>query len=345
MNHRVVNTPLLQGPFRYLSFPRSYSIRIGILLCLFIFCLGCSESETEKVTKTPAAGSHKAETKGVKAEGENPLEETSEGGDTRSPSDFVSVSAAVEQIRLLARKEKCNRVMGCPPKEKLVSMGPAAIPDLLRALQIAPAVAPFRPLILETIGLIGDKRAVNPLLKEIHSSVWMIQAEACVALGRIGDQSALPHLQRLKESTSLSLGTAAGLAYSLHLLGESESLNRLVGLASPEAIQKTNWGFTQYALSLLRQTGDPRALAGGIAALKHKNFFLRNEGLETLKSLKLPIPIEVFTPLLEDPIPSIRKSAQHYLKDATGLRAMSAKEAMDTCTQEPGICAAVFRIP
>ena len=133
-------------------------------------------------------------------------------------------------------------------------MGAAAIPDLLRALQIAPAVAPFRPLLLETIGLIGDQRAFNPLVRELNSAVWMIQAEACVALGRIGDPAALPELEKLTRQPELSPGTQAGLSYALYLLGKKEELETLLALASPESIQTINWGFTQYALSLLRQT-------------------------------------------------------------------------------------------
>jgi len=60
----------------------------------------------------------------------------------------------------------------------------------------------FRGFVCETLGDLGDRRAVEPLLDKLNDSDYWVRKAACQALGDLGDKRAVEPLRRLAENDS-----------------------------------------------------------------------------------------------------------------------------------------------
>jgi len=102
---------------------------------------------------------------------------------------------------------------------------PAAVDDLIDALNDTDDNV--RHASAEGLGKIGDARAVHPLIDCLHQDFW-IQYPAIIALGRIGDPSAIEHLLPLLDDEMLR----QAVIESLGQIGDVAAIPALTGALS-----------------------------------------------------------------------------------------------------------------
>jgi HEAT repeat protein/tetratricopeptide (TPR) repeat protein len=80
--------------------------------------------------------------------------------------------------------------------DRLVAMGPAAVPALTQGLSFPTGFTRKRALLCEAMGKIGDKRATPWLVSALRDPNLSVSSWACWALAATGDEAALPALRR-----------------------------------------------------------------------------------------------------------------------------------------------------
>jgi HEAT repeat protein len=159
------------------------------------------------------------------------------------------------------------------------------------------------------LGLIGDHRAVEPLIGAIalHSKTKSVVHGAIVkALGQIGDQRAVePLISVLRDEANKAVHEEAIKALSK--IG-SQALEPLIAL-----LKDGNATVRAHAVKALGQTGDPRILEPLIAATKDSDWFPRGRAIEALGMLFDSRAVEPIITALKDEHMSIRMNAAQVL--------------------------------
>ena len=88
----------------------------------------------------------------------------------------------------------------------LGQIGAPAVPRLIQAVQAEQAGAWQRYWACETLGDLGDERAVPPLIEALQSGDTTVCEGAAEALGRLGDPRALEPLRRKKRTLTPRIG-------------------------------------------------------------------------------------------------------------------------------------------
>lgn len=154
--------------------------------------------------------------------------------------------AAEAMVAALAEPENVGRRNAAV--EALVRMGSFALPPLVDALGRRPE---HRKLIVDALGLIGDRRAAVPLGESLDDADENVRAAAAESLGRVGGPEAAEALTRALGRGELLLSVAA-----------LDGLNRL-GATLPVAVAAplTETPVTRAgALEALGSAGDAEAL-------------------------------------------------------------------------------------
>lgn len=225
------------------------------------------------------------------------------------------------RIRRLIRKLDARWPKG-DPRDDLREIGPAAVPALIDALQtrrterIAHGVA-------QVLGWIGDRRAVDALLKALRHPDAETRRLSAEALGNIGDARAVDALIAVLRDANEGKVVMDSAVYGLGKIGTDRAVD---GLVAALAIEQTRWNaaFTlgrvnnpriveflnsilagpvsvtqQFALRVLAEYNIPssigekpvlanyNAIPTVIAALSHKNADVRVESAEQLIKLSL----------------------------------------------------------
>jgi energy-coupling factor transporter ATP-binding protein EcfA2 len=120
----------------------------------------------------------------------------------------------------------------------------------------------------EVLGMLGDPRAVEPLLPLLCSRQgdFMVRLAVADTLGRIGDARALPDLLEVLRDDKETDTLRAKVAFALGLIGDPAAVDTLVGVlhADPDIA-------TQAAHSL-GWIGDPRAIEPLVGLLRDNYF-------------------------------------------------------------------------
>jgi len=171
-------------------------------------------------------------------------------------------------IRLIGDEEGmrsrgiCINAEACGTLEEF---GPAAFDSLIAALPQKNRLG--RKWIIDLLGELGDRRAVEPLMAVLSDDDPEVREFAVKALGNISDPRALPALQR-------ALGDQAGevVGRAAIVLGDakaSEAVDGLVAVVENTEVQP--WARERAARSL-GKIGDPRAFAGLRRVLENRKF-------------------------------------------------------------------------
>jgi HEAT repeat protein len=125
----------------------------------------------------------------------------------------------------------------------LIEIGRPAVPTLTRlGLKYAPGFADKRALVCQILGEIGDPDAVPALITTLRDPVVNVAAWACDSLLKIGDDTALPALQRYHQrllslaangripADSSADGLIALAASTCYRFGDATVESDLVGL-------------------------------------------------------------------------------------------------------------------
>jgi HEAT repeat protein len=172
-------------------------------------------------------------------------------------------------------------------EDALVNIGTASVKPLLPLLEFQKRDVRMRAA--QTLGRIGDKRAVEPLIGAVRDSDVDVQKAAIDALGRIGDGRAAVPLITALQSDNPSIGDLAGQAL---IRIDTASVMPLIA-----AFKNTGNKARNRMVDVLGKIGDKRATAPLIAAIHDPDRDVQWRAVEALGRLKDPRAVE---PLLAD---------------------------------------------
>ena len=140
----------------------------------------------------------------------------------------------------------------------LEGIGTPAVEALLRNLEFLKTIRPVYPRngvmggVIEALGGIGDRRAVEPLMEALKDESSLVREKAAAALGRIGDKRAVDPL--IHALTDEDRDVRSRAAWALGQIGDTRAVKPLVkGLTD-----KNYWTRQQVALALDRLGWKPR---------------------------------------------------------------------------------------
>jgi HEAT repeat protein len=132
----------------------------------------------------------------------------------------------------------------------------------------------------EALGNIGDKRAVPYLISALQDKNCYVQAEAAKALGKIGDKRAVKVLIALIKDKDWPAREAAISA--LGNIGDKRAVKLLITTLEAKG---EIWPIQEAIVEALGKLGDKRAIPSLITALKDKNSWVRKAAAEALDKL------------------------------------------------------------
>ena len=165
----------------------------------------------------------------------------------------------------------------------------------------------------DALGLLRDRRAVEPLVQASNASEPEVRAAAITALARVGDSAAGDTFFTAARDANPTVRDAALRA--LDTLGIS--IQRL----TPD-LASNNWQVRAAAATTLSRLGDPRAVPVLISALKDKEPRVRVECIRSLSSLGDKRAVDAFISALNDPNSEVRFNAAAALGDINDPRAV-----------------------
>lgn len=166
----------------------------------------------------------------------------------------------------------------------LKRLGAPAVEPLLLALRDpSPLAADARPLVIETLGMVGDARALAPLLEELRSPRADVRQAAARALRLLGNPVAIPALIDLFRQDERATGDEAGVV-----------------------------GVWEEAATAVASFGEP-ALAPLCAALRDASANVRAWSIVALGRLGDTRAVGLLARMLVDPAPSVRAHAADAL--------------------------------
>jgi HEAT repeat protein len=195
--------------------------------------------------------------------------------------------------------------------KRLEELGEPTVLPLLQALAHGTAGWGTESLI-ETLGRLGDPRAVEPLIVVLKWESPHARQEAAKALARIGDQRAIGPLInsfRVESGDTEDITAWLDAAEALTRIGEP-ALGPLVAALADE-----HWLVRASSAIALGQLGDLRAVVPLVATLSDTELQVRLDATEALSKLGDPDAIDAVTALLNDP-------AEHELVRAQAARAL-----------------------
>ncbi len=154
--------------------------------------------------------------------------------------------AAEALVAALAEPENIGRRNAAV--EGLARLGAAALAPLVDALAGRPE---HRKMIVDTLGLLGDRRAVPPLAAALDDSDENVRAAAAESLGRVGGPDAEAALARALERGELLLSMAC--LDGLNRLGARIAVARIAPLITTPVLRPA-------ALEALGRSADAEAV-------------------------------------------------------------------------------------
>lgn len=175
--------------------------------------------------------------------------------------------------------------------KKAGSIGSAAVKPLIAALKVMDHDMKHAEAV-ETLGMMGDLRAVEPLIESLKDENESVRAQAAKALGRMGGSRAIePLIASLKDPYEYTGGTAAE---ELGKLGATQAVEPLI------AALKGGKKYVRCKAALaLGQLRDPRGVQPLIHALKDEDKEVRRDAALALGEIRDPSATEpLFTALM-----------------------------------------------
>ncbi len=197
--------------------------------------------------------------------------------------------------------------------DALGQMGSSAVDPLIDTLK-SERVFYGRSSVATALGVLGDTRAVEPLIKALSDYDKGVRAEAADALGKIGDARAIePLIAGIKDND-----------YKFH----EQAIGALVQLGTPAveplivALGDENDFVREVAAKTLRQIGDSRAVEPLIAALSDSSYHVRKSAAAGLGNIGDSRAVEPLIALLKDGVTDVYKAAVSALGQIGDARAV-----------------------
>jgi HEAT repeat protein len=157
------------------------------------------------------------------------------------------------------------------------------------------------------IGAFQDARAIDVLLRNLASGDPEMQTHAAISLGKRKDPRVTPALLAALRDPNWMVQAYAAL--SLGDLQDPAAVEPLLALVRETAENSARFAF----IEALGKIGDARAYETLISCLQGENFITRKQAADALLRLGDPRAADSIRPLLTDPQPVVRDSAQQAL--------------------------------
>lgn len=187
---------------------------------------------------------------------------------------LAGIDVTVDKLKgQLASEEPSDRLRAA---EMLGRLGdPGAVPALIEALDVS-RESPLRAKAASVLGLLKDRRAVDPLMAAARAPERNVKVAAITALGQVGDYSASDTLFEAAKDKDEAVRTAAVDA----LAGLGVTVERLSG-----DLSGSTWQVRAAALTSLARLGDRKASAMVINSFKDPDARVRVEAVRALATL------------------------------------------------------------
>lgn len=195
----------------------------------------------------------------------------------------------------------------------LVSMGEPAVEELIIALDHPAWDVRLRTA--ETLGQIGDPRAVKPLVRLLDDPDPHVRMQAKEAIAKIGKPAIGTLVTQLKHESRLVRGNAVAALAQIRDPRAVKPLVRVLG-----DLDRFVQNLALVALVGLGETGTEQLEA----ALRNKNPVVRQNATKALGMIGDVRAVGYLIPMLKDPEPPIRAAAAEALGNIGGSRAFTA---------------------
>jgi HEAT repeat protein len=200
-------------------------------------------------------------------------------------------------------------------ENKLIELGESSVDKLLIYIDDPNRNIASRDI--EALGKIGNKRAIDPLIKKLTIladknsyetfTTRFLRISVIKALGDLKDPQAIPILNNAKEN-----GTEYDKIHSLVALakiGDETTLLQFI-----EQLANNNKNIRYITAENLGEIGIKESINALIESLKDNEWFVRDAAIESLGKLEATQAIPYIQNLLKDPVPFVRKTAEEVLR-------------------------------
>jgi HEAT repeat protein len=211
-------------------------------------------------------------------------------------------------VRLLGAEEARHDVV-----EAFVRVGSSAVPLLIEQLD-ATDIDTRRAAIV-TLGRIGDRRAVEPLIRLLDERTSGLSVTAASALARLGDPRAFEPLLALLGDEDVAVRQA--VVGALNSIGHPDMASRICTmLGEPDALVRES------AVKIAGYFGYPESVDAVVARCADEAEAVRVAAIEHLPYFDDARALQIFTSVLEKDTPHARAAAAKALGALSGAPAL-----------------------
>jgi HEAT repeat protein len=194
------------------------------------------------------------------------------------PGIHLKVAKALDTLgwRPANSEDKVYHLLALREYDKLKGLGEDAVEPLIRILEDE-----NQPFIATTLGLIGDPRAVKPIIRAWRAdrdSWWQFDMKNALFL--ISDPAALDPLVEALQGKGVSPGRRWLAAMALGWLKDARAMEPLI-----QALKDEDTDLREHAAEALGEIGDTGAVEALIEALWDERERVRETAIEALKNI------------------------------------------------------------
>ncbi|MEZ4264860.1 MAG: HEAT repeat domain-containing protein [Myxococcota bacterium] len=251
-----------------------------------------------------------------------------------------AIGAALAEI---IDRHKCNRLMGCAPRDVLATHGVAALPGVLELLDTGKARDGYWIIaLLDLLGGVEDDRAVATLESWVSDKRWEVRTRAALGLAQQrrpqSREVLLAALAGCRDKGDLAF--EAGVLYALDRLGATVDdkparaalVERLA--LDYEALATMNPGFYAALAEIIALAKLSEALPVLRLGITHRDRYARIASIEAAATLSDTGAIPFLVGRLTDPLPSVKRASIAALRAITGSEALRDAEQWATWCDE-----------
>ncbi|HKP85424.1 MAG TPA: HEAT repeat domain-containing protein [Blastocatellia bacterium] len=223
----------------------------------------------------------------------------------------IGAKATLPLIEVLRSERESDRAR---VTRVLWRIGPPAVEPLIALVQDKSATPETRSAAAQTLGMIGDVRAIKSLMLLLRDDRYFVRQQAAFALGQMGD-GAIDQL--LDAANSSSPATKESAIEALGNFKSPRAVDKLI-----DALSDSNATVRSAAVKALGETSSERALTPLLSMLKDESSALRSQAAAALARLG-QVALTGLIGSLRDNRPYVRQLAAEALGDIGSKEAVA----------------------
>ncbi|MCI0487977.1 MAG: HEAT repeat domain-containing protein, partial [Blastocatellia bacterium] len=193
-------------------------------------------------------------------------------------------------------------------------IGTPSVEPLLGLLQDKSARPETRAVVAATLGMIGERRAIGPLIELLKDERYYVRQQAARALGQMGEPAVEQVVGMARSSVP---ATREAAIEALGGINSGASIDRIV-----EALTDSNTNVRSAAVKALGETSSERAVPHLMAIMRDESSTMRSQAAASLARLG-PLALPALVSALRDSHPSVRALAAESLGDIGASEAVA----------------------